>query len=556
MLATLRGVSGVRGNLMQQHRYRSSDVHTYAPIWAVALLVPPILHARLTAKMQASCMAGTGTGTHTMCTARCVEYQCEKQQTSRDHLDNCPYQVEMASTSPTWKIEGGHQLSGSVTAKGSKNSSLAIICAALLTLGPVVLANIPRISDVYDIVSILRSTGTSVVWLDNSTIEIIRPPVLAVDSLDIEASRRTRAVVLLVAALAKDQDEFVLPLPGGCSLGDRSLEPHVDVLAQLGLQVEYDLGGLRVSRSPISEPDTTVTLLESGDTVTENAILTAVATKRRRVQICNASCNYMVQDLCLFLQRLDSVSIDGIGSPLLTISHREAETPHPIHYSILEDPIEAFFFIAAAIVTRSYLQIKRVPVAFISLELRLLQKMGASIKKLNQYPAANGVTELCDLEVSAQDTTLTAPEQKIHPNVYPFGVNVDCLPAFGPIATLSEGETLLHDWIYEHRASYFALLECFGACVETLDPHRARISGSNDLKPADCHLPPALRPASMVLLAALAAPGVSRLHGVEVLSRGHEDLAERLRSLGATIDDQEKNADRQAMTEGTIRSMI
>jgi UDP-N-acetylglucosamine 1-carboxyvinyltransferase len=463
----------------------------------------------------------------------------------------------MAHTSPSWKIEGGRQLSGSITAKGSKNSALAIICAALLAVGPVVLDNIPRISDVYDIVSVLRSTGTSVTWLDNNTLEIQRPPRLAVDNLDIEASRRTRAVVLLVAALAKDQDDFTLPLPGGCSLGDRSLGPHIDALEQLGLQVDYSLGGLRVSRSQNSSLDTTVTLLESGDTVTENAILTAVAMKRQRVQICNASCNYMVQDLCLFLQRLGSVSIEGIGSPLLTISHQDAEAaPHQIYYSILEDPIEAFFFIAAAIVTRSCLQIKRVPVAFISLELRLLQKMNASIERLHLYPAANGVTALCDLQVSAQDTSLIALEQKIHPNIYPFGVNVDCLPTFGPIAALSEGETLLHDWMYEQRASYFALLECFGARIEVLDLHRVIVSGSKRLKAADCQLPPALRPASMVLLAALAAPGVSRLHGVSVLGRGYEDLAGRLRSLGAMIDEQKMNADRQVMIEGTIRSVM
>jgi UDP-N-acetylglucosamine enolpyruvyl transferase len=116
----------------------------------------------------------------------------------------------MAHTSPTWKIEGGHQLSGSLRVKGSKNSALAIICAALLNTGPVILSNIPRISDVFDMVSILRSTGTTVTWLDNNTLEIQRPPLLAVDNLDIEASRRTRAVVLLVAALAKDQEVAVL----------------------------------------------------------------------------------------------------------------------------------------------------------------------------------------------------------------------------------------------------------------------------------------------------------------------------------------------------------
>jgi len=464
----------------------------------------------------------------------------------------------MAHTALQWKVKGGHQLLGTITAKGSKNSALAIVSAALLTPGPVILTQIPRISDVCDLVSVLRSAGSSVVWLDDNTLEIQRPPILDFDSLDIEASRRTRAVVLLVAALVRDHDDFILPLPGGCSLGDRSLGPHIDVLEQLGLEVDYHADGLRVSRSQVSRLNTTVTLLESGDTVTENAVLIAVAMKRQRVQICNASCNYMVQDLCLFLQRTGSVSIEGIGSACLTISYQETEAPRPLIYSILEDPIEAFFFIAAAIVTRSCLQIKRVPVDFISLELRLLQKMGVSIERFRQYPAANGATTLCDLEVSAQGRSLIALQQKIHPNVYPFGVNVDCLPTFGPIAALCEGETLLHDWMYEKRASYFALLECFGARVELLDPHRACIYGSTDLKSADCPLPPALRPASMVLLAALATPGVSSLHEVGVLSRGYEDLVGRLRSLGALIDDQnsDMDANRTVVLEGSIRSTL
>jgi UDP-N-acetylglucosamine enolpyruvyl transferase len=130
----------------------------------------------------------------------------------------------MAYTSPTWKIEGAHQLSESITTKGSKNTN------------PVILTNIPRTNDVFDMVSLLRSAGTSVTWLDRSTLEIQRPSLLAADSLDIEASRRTRAVVLLVAALAKDQDDSVFPR--GCSFGDRSLRPQVDALEQLSLEVD------------------------------------------------------------------------------------------------------------------------------------------------------------------------------------------------------------------------------------------------------------------------------------------------------------------------------
>lgn len=162
--------------------------------------------------------------------------------------------------------------------------------------------------------------------------------------------------------------------------------------------------------------------------------------------------------------------------------------------------------------------------------------MGLDLRQGPHYTSRSGVTMLCDLEIFAGDHLLKAPKLKIHPNIYPFGINVDNLPAFGPIVALSEGQTLLHDWMYEERASYYALLGDFGVYVELVDAHRAYINGPAELTAADCRLPPALRPASMILLAALAAPGVSCLEGVGVLSRGYEDIVRRLRSVQAQIE--------------------
>jgi UDP-N-acetylglucosamine 1-carboxyvinyltransferase len=461
----------------------------------------------------------------------------------------------MEQSPPQWKVHGGHQLSGTVTTNGSKNSALAIISASLLTSEPILLTNVPRISDVNDMVSILQSMGAQATWTDNNILSLQRPLILDVDSLDVQAAQRTRAVILLVAGIAIDHEDFTLPFPGGCNLGDRSLEPHIDALEQLGLEVSCQPNGLHVRRGHEGDSETTITLIESGDTVTENAILTAVAMNRGVVRICNASCNYMVRDLCSFLQRMPGVSIDGLGSPELTIRRCETPTPGPIAYPILEDPIEAFFLIAAAVVTKSCLRILRVPVRFLALELRLLQRMGLKIRTGPRYASASGVTMLCDLDILAEYHQLNAMELKIHPNICPFGVNVDNLPAFGPIAAVSEGQTLLHDWMYEQRARYFALLRDFGVQVELPDKHRAYIYGPTELRAADCRLPPALRPASTMLLAALAAPGVSYLSNVDVISRGYEDLIGRLRSIQARIDVLDVNVE-QHRPEGAIRSVM
>lgn len=463
----------------------------------------------------------------------------------------------MQQGTPQWKVQGGHQLSGTVTTNGSKNSTLAILSASLLTCQPIVLTNVPRISDVDDMVSVLQSLGSQISWENNNTLRLQRPSILCVEAMDIQAAERTRAIVLLVAGIAADHASFTLPFPGGCNLGNRSLEPHIDALEQLGLRICLESQGLRVCRSDQDqgESETTVTLVESGDTVTENAILAAVALDRGVVRICNASCNYMVQDLCFFLRKIPGVSIEGIGFSQLTIIHCGSETPRSITYPVLEDPIEAFFFIAAAVVTKSRLRVLRVPVAFIALELRLLDKMGVEMRTGPHYACKSGVATLCDLDVLADGHSLSALNLKIHPNIYPFGINVDNLPAFGPIAAVSEGQTLLHDWMYEQRASYFVLLEDFGVRVELLDVHRAHIYGSAELRATSCRLPPALRPASMVLLAALAAPGVSYLSDVGVVSRGYEDLIERLRSLNGRIDTLEVGMDQQ-VSEGVIRSVM
>lgn len=345
--------------------------------------------------------------------------------------------------------------------------------------------------------------GGQATWVDNNSLSLQRPLILDVESLDIEAAQRTRAVILMTAGIAIDHVDSTLPFPGGRNLGDRYLEPHIDALEQLGLKVSYRSNGLRVSQTDEDNCEATIALLESGDTITENAVLTAVALNRGVVRICNASCNYMVQGLCSFLQRISGVSIEGLGSPRLTIRGSESAGSGPITYPILEDPIEAFFFIAAAVVTKSCLRITRVPVAFIALELRLLQRMGLEVRTGPRYASASGVATLCDLEILADHHPLNAMEVKIYPNIYPFGVNVDNLPAFGPIAAVSEGQTLLHDWMYEQRAPYFALLRDLEVQVKLPDKHRAHIHGPTKLRAADCRLPPGFRPASMILLTAL-----------------------------------------------------
>ena len=257
----------------------------------------------------------------------------------------------------------------------------------------------------------------------------------------------------------------------------------------------------------------------------------AAALHDGEVIIRNASPNYMVQDVCFFLQKL-GINIDGIGTTVLKIRGLPSINQN-VEYYPSEDPIEAMSFIAAGIVTDSEITITRAPIEFLELELAILAGMGLRYTISDEYAARNGHTRLVD--ISLKHSQLVAPKDKLHCLPFP-GVNMDNLPFHGLCATVAAGRTLLHDWSYENRAIYFTELAKLNAQIEMVDPHRVYITGPTRWKPADITAPAALRPSVVILLAMLAAPGKSVLRDIYSINRGYEDLATRLNSLGAHIE--------------------
>jgi UDP-N-acetylglucosamine 1-carboxyvinyltransferase len=245
-----------------------------------------------------------------------------------------------------------------------------------------------------------------------------------------------------------------------------------------------------------------------------------------------ASANYMVQDLCFFLQRL-GVRIEGVGTSTLRV-HGVKDIRKNVTYSPAEDPVEAMTFISAAVTTDSSITIRRAPIEFLELELLKLEKMGLKCEISESYRADNGRTELVDLKIHKHHGELLAPKDKIHPNIFP-GLNIDHLPYFVPIAAVAKGRTLIHDWVYEDRALMYTEMKKIGVNLELADPHRVFIEGPTRWKPADLVCPSGIRPAVMLLIGMLAAPGNSILRNVYTINRGYEDLADRLNSLGAKI---------------------
>lgn len=429
------------------------------------------------------------------------------------------------------EIEGGHELKGEITLKTSKNAAVSLLCASLLNHGTTTFKNFPRIEEVFRIIEVLESIGVKVKWRDNHDLEIKRPQVLKMDKINATSAKKTRSVLMLIGPLMHELREFKIPYAGGCKLGERTVRPHLYALEDFGVSVVAKNKDYHISTKPKQPKE--VILYEAGDTVTENAIMAAAMTPGvTKFQF--ASANYMVQDLCGYLEAL-GVKIEGKGSTTPTIHGLSKPVKKNITYYPAEDPIEAMFFVSVAVATNSKIKINRVPIDFMALEMLKLKKMGLKYEQSEPYLAKNGFFRLVDITIHKHNGELKALQEKLHANIYPVGINQDNLPYFVPIAAVTHGRTLIHDWTYENRAIYYTELTKIGARVELADPHRVYVTGHTKFTNADLVCPPALRPASLLLIGMLAANGTSMLRNVYTINRGYEDLAERLNTLGAKI---------------------
>ncbi len=431
------------------------------------------------------------------------------------------------TSSVDFEIIGGKQLHGTIKTNPSKNGAMGLLCAALLNKGKTVLHNIPRIEEVNRVLEIFQSIGVSAKWLDKNSLEIICPAKFAMQNLNQESASKIRSALMMIGALAHFNSEFRLPHSGGCKMGERTISAHRFALEELGIKIKTEKDNYLITTKKVKPAD--IVLYEQSDTAAENVLIASALIEGKTV-LKFAPSNYQVQEVARFLQKC-GVKIEGIGSNQIVIEGVR-EINQEIEYYNSEDPIDAMLFIAAGIITKSELKITRVPIDFLELELLKLAKMGLKFERSAVYQSQNGATNLIDLKIFPSQ--LKAPHDKIHALPYP-GINVDNLPFFVPIATQAEGQTLVHDWMWENRAIYFTELNRLGANVTLADPHRVFVQGVSKLKAGQIVCPPALRPAAIVLIAMLGAEGKSILRNVYSIMRGYEEIVDRLNSIGAEI---------------------
>jgi len=435
--------------------------------------------------------------------------------------------IQLADNSVDFEVEGGQTLSGSIDTNTSKNGAMGLLCASLLNKGTTILHGIPQIEEVKRILEVLESIDVRVDWVGKNSLKIQPPKKLALDKINISSASKTRTIIMFIGAIIHLENSFSLPGAAGCKLGTRSIAAHAYGLENFGVKIKVGRQNFEISHKGLKPSE--FVMWEMGDTATENLLIAASKIPGKSL-IKFASSNYMVQDVCFFLQKL-GVRIEGIGTHTITVYGKE-NINEDVEFYNSEDPIEAMMFVSAAIVTNSQITIKRVPIDFMEMELLKLEKLGFKYKKGRGYKSKNGETNLVD--ITTFPSTIKSSPEKITSGPYP-NINMDNLPFFVPIMALSKGTTLIHDWSYENRAIYFMELTRLGAKMILADPHRVYVEGITEFQAAQVVCPPALRPAMIVLIAMLGAKGKSVLRNVYSIKRGYEEIAERLNTLGAKI---------------------
>jgi UDP-N-acetylglucosamine 1-carboxyvinyltransferase len=419
-------------------------------------------------------------------------------------------------------IHGGVPLSGTVTPAGNKNAALPLLAAAVLTGDEVVLRNVPRISDVDTMVSLVRELGARVEWRSDNEVVVCAADVDH-EEIDRDLSTRIRASFLLAAPLLARFGRAIAPPPGGDVIGRRRLDPHLDAFRALGAQVEAErditvtapAGGLRAGDVFMDEPSVMAT---------ENALMAAALTLGSTV-IGNAACEPHIQDLARMLVKMGA-DIQGIGSNVLTV-HGRAEL-HGCEHDVAPDHIEIGSFMALAGVTGGELRIKGVVPGDLRMIRLVFERLGLRSELDDGDVVVPGEQQL----IVARDV-----------GGYKLTVQDGPWPAFPAdltsiavaLATQCAGSVLIHEWMFENRLIFTDKLKTMGADIVLCDPHRAIVVGPCRLRGERLESPD-IRAGMAMVIAALAADGRSEIGNIRQIDRGYERIDERLRELGARIE--------------------
>jgi UDP-N-acetylglucosamine 1-carboxyvinyltransferase len=419
-------------------------------------------------------------------------------------------------------IQGGVPLSGELTVAGNKNAALPILAACLLTEEELLLERVPRIRDTEAQIALLERLGVEAEWMADNSVRLCAASVSDV-AVDEELSKQIRASFLLAGPLLARFGEARMPPPGGDFIGRRRLDAHLDAFLDLGAKVDGDrwielsvaAKGLRPCHIFMDEPSVMGT---------ENALMAAALTPGPTT-ISNAACEPHVQDLARLLSAMGA-EVDGIGSNVMTVHGRDRLGG--ARHAICADHIEVGSFMALAAATGGEVRIRDVEPADLLMTRRQFRRLG-----LNSEVEGNDVIVPPGQRLRVQ-ADLGDAIPKIEDGPWP-AFPADLTSIALALATQADGEVLIFEKMFENRLFFVDKLVAMGARITLCDPHRAIVSGPSRLHGERVESPD-IRAGMAMLIAALAADGVSEIGNIRQIDRGYEQIDERLRGLGAQIE--------------------
>ena len=430
----------------------------------------------------------------------------------------------------TFKIEGGHQLSGEITPQGAKNESLQILCAVLLTPEKVTISNIPDIRDVVKLISLLENLGVKIqkngpgsytFQADDINLKYLESPQFK------EEGKGLRGSIMIVGPLLARFGKGYIPKPGGDKIGRRRLDTHFEGFMKLGAKFRFNKEDHFYGVEADKLVGTYMLLDEASVTGTANIVMTAVLAEGKTT-IYNAACEPYLQQLCKMLNRMGA-KISGIGSNMLHIDG--VKSLKGTTHKMLPDMVEIGSWIGLAAMTKSELTIKNVSWDDLGQIPNVFRKLGITVERkgddiyIPEHKKGYTIQSFIDGSIL---TIADAP--------WP-GFTPDLLSVIIVVATQANGSVLIHQKMFESRLFFVDKLIDMGAKIILCDPHRATVIGHNFKAnlTATTMTSPDIRAGISLLIAALSAKGTSTIHNIEQIDRGYERIDERLRSIGAKI---------------------
>ena len=435
----------------------------------------------------------------------------------------------------SFRIEGGHLLSGEIRPQGAKNEALQVICATLLTSEAVTIHNIPNIRDVNNLIQLLKDIGVKVKSTPTPSQRDGRGFTFQADTLNmaflqsdefVEKCAQLRGSVMMIGPLLARMGKAVIAKPGGDKIGRRRLDTHFLGFQKLGAkfrQIEnrevYEIGAKQLKGAYML-------LDEASVTGTANIIMAATMAVGTTT-IYNAACEPYIQQLCHMLCQMGA-KISGIGSNLLTIEG--VKTLHGADHKLLPDMIEVGSFIGMAAMCGNGVRIKDCSLKDLGIIPDAFRRLGVKVEE-----------EGDDLYIPRQkhyvvDSFIDGTIMTLADAPWP-GLTPDLLSVLIVVATQARGSVLFHQKMFESRLFFVDKLIDMGAQIILCDPHRAVVVGHDrkiTLRGGRMSSPD-IRAGIALLIAAMSAKGTSRIDNIEQIDRGYENIEARLNALGAKI---------------------